>query len=222
MGKRILHRPKRVGCGSWDACLSFMGTLNVSGLIHWGKLTPTRYFLQTCSMIHGHTRSQGFLTTTNSLLWRERLGKMVPLGGTTTCVVCFSPSIVFTLTDYLFPGGDHRYRSPQEYYPHLHWLLDNAGGVNKPCICQYCDSDRTQQQINQIYPLPPQKESPKGPSAPKKQKKTRKAKNPRGVTSKRGLVMNRNSITTGPLFTLGPRGQNCGTIGHRRSRPMQS
>lgn len=118
-------------------------------------------------------------------------------------------------------GGSSKYRSPQEFYPHLHWLLNNAQGGGKPCICQYCDPSRSQEQINEIFYLPPGKESTKHPRSPNKHKNTRKLKGPKGVTSKRGLIINRNSITTGPLTTLGCGLENHKIIGYKRSHPFR-
>jgi len=117
-------------------------------------------------------------------------------------------------------SGRHKaYRSPQEFYPHLHWLLSSAQGGEEPCICKYC-SGRSQKEINKIFPLPPCKEGTKHPKSPNKHQQTRRLKGPRGVTSKRGLTINRNSITTGPLATLGHGSGSCKTIGYRRSHPF--
>jgi len=131
---------------------------------------------------------------------------------------------VHNITHHLFSGGERDYRSPQEFYPHLHWLLENAQGVSNPCICKYCDTSRTQEQINKIFPLPPSKENPKGPRGPKKQMKGRKHQGPKGVTIQRGMVANRNSITTGPVTTLGcyGEGQKVINIGHKTSHPFRS
>jgi len=124
--------------------------------------------------------------------------------------------------DYYLCGGHHKYRSPQEFYPHVHWLLDNARGARTQCICQYCDPSRSQEEINKIFPLPPSKESVKQSRGMKSQKQTRKVKGPKGVTSKRGLQVNRNSITTGPLVTLGHDWRGYKVIGHERSHPFGS
>jgi len=124
--------------------------------------------------------------------------------------------------DYYLCGGKHKYRSPSEFYPHVHWLLEKARGGQGQCICQYCDSSRPQEEINKIFPLPPSKESAKQSRRTKSQKQTKKVKGPKGVTSKRGLVVNRNSITTGPLATLGHNWQGHKVIGHKRSHPFGS
>ena len=131
---------------------------------------------------------------------------------------------VNNIVHHSFSGGEHVYRSPQEFYPHLHWLLENAQGVSNQCICQYCDPSRTQQQINMIFPLPPCKENPKGPRGPKKHMKTRKHKGPKGITIQRGMLANRNSITTGPVVALGCYGekQKIVNIGHKTSHPFRS
>ena len=117
-------------------------------------------------------------------------------------------------------GRDKAYRSPQEFYPHLHWLLNSARGDEEPCICQYC-SGRSQKAINKIFYLPPCKEGTKHTKSPNKHRQTRRLKGPKGVTSKRGLIINRNSIMTGPLATLGHGSMNYKTIGYRRSHPFQ-
>ena len=131
-----------------------------------------------------------------------------------------SSPLLCNVTDYLFPGGHKKYRSPEEFFPHLLWLLNKAQGINGECICQYC-SNNNQTQINKIFPLPPRKEYPKGPRGAKKHKKTRRPQGPRGVTYRRVLVQNRNSITTRPATTL--EYQMCGqrTIGYGIIHPFQ-
>ena len=130
----------------------------------------------------------------------------------------FSSTYATLLTTLL---GGHKYRSPQEFYPHLHWLLNNARGGEEPCICQYCDPSRTQKEINKIFYLPPSKESTKHPQSPNKHQQTRKLRGPKGVTSKRGLIINRNSIMTGPLTTLGRGLENHKIIGYKKSHPFR-
>ena len=134
-------------------------------------------------------------------------------------VFFFIPSIC-SLTDGFFSGGKNKYRSPQEFYPHLHWLFDNARGVHNPCICQYCDPQKSQVEINERFPLPPNKpstSSPKGPSNPKRKGKSQRQ---RGVTFKRGLTQIRNSITTGPVIS--PRdSREQKVIGYGTIRPSQ-
>jgi hypothetical protein len=120
----------------------------------------------------------------------------------------------------VFLGGKYKYRSPQEFYPHLHWLLDNARGVKHPCICQYCDQGRSQEEINQIFPLPPHKKSSQGPKGPKN-KKTKKHQGPKGVTTRRGMIFNRNSITTGPVTALRDGWQEDKFIGYKTSHPFR-
>ncbi|KAF9788031.1 hypothetical protein BJ322DRAFT_600464 [Thelephora terrestris] len=122
--------------------------------------------------------------------------------------------------DHYLCGGKYKYRSPQEFYPHLHWLLDNARGVKHPCICQYCDQGRSQEEINQIFPLPPHKKSSQGPKGPKN-KKTKKHQGPKGVTTRRGMILNRNSITTGPVTALRDGWQEDKFIGYKTSHPFR-
>jgi len=131
-------------------------------------------------------------------------------------------SSICDLTDNLFLGGGPTYRSPHEFYPHMHWLLDNARGVIKPCICRYCDPSRSQKQVNEIFPLPPHKESTKGPKGPRRHEQTKKLRGPKGVTIKRGYIINRNSITSGPVTTLGGRWRKHKSIGYKTSHPFQS
>lgn len=127
--------------------------------------------------------------------------------------VLFSSTWFTKLTFHL--GGKHKYRSPQEFYPHLHWLFNNAQGVKDPCICQYCDPGRSQEEINKIFYLPPHKESTKGPRESKNSKQGRKLHGPRGVTMQRGYVVNRNSITSGPVTSLGGGQQEQRMIGYK-------
>jgi len=198
-----------------------MGILNVSGFTHQWSLIQTHHFFQIHSMTHGHTGSQTFPNITNSLLWSARHREITLPGRTAICVVWSLFFYTCYLTDNFFLGGGHKYRSPQEFYPHMHWLLDNTQGVRNPCICQYCDPSRSQKQINKTFPLPPHKESAKGPRGPKKHKQTRKLQGPKGVTVKRGLIINRNSITSGPVTTLGDGWQKHKFIGYKTSHPFQ-
>lgn len=124
--------------------------------------------------------------------------------------------------DHYLCGGEHKFRSPQEFYPHLHWLLDNARGVKKPCLCQYC-SGETQDHVNKIFPLPPHRESPPGPKGPKNNNKKApiKLRQPKGVTTKRGLIYNRNSITTGPVTSLRGNWQEDKFLGYKTSHPFR-
>lgn len=122
--------------------------------------------------------------------------------------------------DHYLYGGKHVYRSPHEFYPHLHWLLDNARGVRKECLCKYC-SGKSQKEVGEIFPLPPNKKSPKGPRGPRSKKETRKIQHPKGVTTRRGLVFNRNSITTGPVTSLRDNWQEDRSIGYKTSRPFR-
>lgn len=132
--------------------------------------------------------------------------------------VLFSPTCV---PNWLLLGGQHKYRSPQEFYPHLHWLYRSAQGVKGPCICQYCDHSKSQEEINKIFYLPPHRESTKGPRGLKKVKQTRKLRGPKGATTQRAIVKNRNSITTGPVTSLGgSRKENCKLIGYSTSHPF--
>ena len=133
--------------------------------------------------------------------------------------VCFFLSCVQPCSPFLL-GGDHTYRSPHEFFPHMLWLLNRAQGIDDKCICKYCDHSRTQKKINEIFPLPPCKEGPKGPRGVKKHQKTRKLQGPKGVTSQRGMVMHRNSITTGPVTTLGYDRQRLKIIGFKTSHPF--
>ena len=137
------------------------------------------------------------------------------------CGVFFFLFSTHNLINPFFLGGPHKFRSPQEFYPHMHWLIDNTQGVRKKCICQYCDSSRTQKEINKIFPLPPCKTSPKGPTGPKKHQETRKLQAPRGVTTQRVMVRNRNSITTGPVSTLEHGRQKQRIVGFQRDDPFQ-
>ena len=172
-------------------------------------------------MTHGHTGLQTFPRIINSLLWGARQGETILQEKITTCVVCFFLSSVYNFADHFFSGGNYDYRSPQEFYPHMHWLLKSTQGVEEKCICKHCNHPTNQRDINKIFWLPPHKESPKGPTGPKKNKKTRKLQAPRGVTSQRGMVMNRNSITTGPVATLGYEGQMQKAIGFKTSHPFR-
>ncbi|KAF9790947.1 hypothetical protein BJ322DRAFT_1216507 [Thelephora terrestris] len=122
--------------------------------------------------------------------------------------------------DHYLYGGKHNYRSPQEFYPHLHWLLENAQGTKKPCICQYCDHDRSQEEINEIFPLPPHKKSSQGSRGPRNNK-TKKKQGPRGVTTRRGMIFNRNSITTGPVTALRNGWREDKFVGYRTSHPFR-
>ena len=126
------------------------------------------------------------------------------------CYLCGMLFIYFFLpcgiTDCIFSGGHRKFRSPEEFFPHMLWLLNKAQGIDGDCICQYC-GDKTQTEINKIFPLPPRKEYPKGPKGPKRCKKTRRPQGPRGVTYQRVLIQNRNSIMTRPATTLEMDGQ---------------
>ena len=179
-------------------------------------------------MTHGPIRLQTFPRTTNSFSKSARIGGRIIPNMITIYVVGPPLSLpsppVYNIAHDLFLGGEHEYRSPQEFYPHLHWLLENAQGVSNKCICKYCDPSRTQKEINKIFPLPPCKENPKGPRGPKNPMKTRKHRGPKGVTTQRGMVANRNSITTGPVATLGYYGeeQKIINIGYKTSHPFRS
>jgi len=122
--------------------------------------------------------------------------------------------------DHYLYGGKHKYRSPQEFYPHLHWLLNNARGVKEPCKCQYCDNTRSQEEINDIFPPPPHKKSSQGPRGPRN-KETKKHRGPKGVTTRRGMVFNRNSLTTGPVTALRDSWQEDKCIGYKTSHPFR-
>jgi len=122
------------------------------------------------------------------------------------------------ITEYFLLGGPHKYRSPEEFFPHMLWLLNHDQGTYVECICQYCDGKKTQKQINEIFPLPPRKEYPTGPRGPK-QKKTGGTQDPKGITYRRVLVQNRNSITTRPATALEYHGQRI--IGHGTIHPFQ-
>ena len=54
--------------------------------------------------------------------------------------------------------------------------------------------------------------------------KKRKHQGPKGVTIQRGMVTNRNSITTGPVEILRHygKGQRVVNIGHKTSHPFRS
>ena len=132
------------------------------------------------------------------------------------------PPPTHNIAYHFFSGGEHDYRSPQEFYPHMHWLLENAQGVNKPCICKYCDPSRTQEQINAIFPLPPCRKTTKKHRSPKTHQKTRKHQRPKGVTSQREMVTIRNSITTGLVTTPRHHGDRQKVIGHKTSNPFRS
>ena len=133
----------------------------------------------------------------------------------------FYPPLLYSLTDIFCPGGEHKYRSPQEFYPHLHWLYNNARGVKDPCICQYCDNSRSQEEINKIFYLPPHKESAKGPRGLKKNKQKGKPHGPKGVTIRRAYVVNRNSITSGPVISTESGRQEQKLIGYKTSHPFR-
>jgi len=122
--------------------------------------------------------------------------------------------------DNYLSGGAHKYRSPLEFYPHLHWLCNIAQGVKDQCICQYCDHSRSQEEINKIFYLPPQKESTKGPRGTGKIKQPRRSQGLKGVTVQRGYVINRNSITSGPVMSLESGRQEQKLIGHKTNRPF--
>ena len=145
---------------------------------------------------------------------------MIIQGRIITYLVCFFFFYIQCITDIFYSGGKHKYRSPQEFYPHLHWLLDNARGVRKPCICQYCDHTRSQEEINNIFPLPPHKKSSQGPRGTRN-KKVKKHQCPKGVTTRRGMVFIRNSIITGPVTSLRDNWQEDKSIGYRLSHPFQ-
>lgn len=217
--KRVARGQRHFGLSNWDVWPRSTWALIVSCSTHHWNLTLTFCSLQLYSMTHGQTGLQTFLRITNSLLWSGRLGQLVLLGKITICVVCFFflPSVCGP-ANHFFSGGSKRYRSPQEFYPHMHWLLNNTRGE---CICKHCDHTRSQKEIDKIFHLPPHKESPKGPIGPKKHKRTKKPKAPRGVTSQREMVINRNSITTGTVSTLQHDRQEQRIIGFRRSHPFK-
>ncbi|KAH9949563.1 hypothetical protein B0H21DRAFT_836599 [Amylocystis lapponica] len=57
--------------------------------------------------------------------------------------------------DYYLYGSVHVkcFRSPNEFMPHLHWLMKGAPlkrGGRPDCQCQYC-SAKTQKEVNEIY-----------------------------------------------------------------------
>ena len=149
---------------------------------------------------------------------RQAQGENPPRKDYYLCGMSFPSTYGTSLTT--LSGGHSDYRSPLEFYPHLHWLLNNAQGVEKPCICQYCDPSRSQKEINKIFYLPPCREATKHPRSANKHQKARKLKGPKGVTSKRGLIFNRNSIMTGPLTTLGHSSENHKIIGYKSSHPF--
>ena len=137
-------------------------------------------------------------------------------------IISFSLSSKHNITDCFFSGGAQRYRSPQEFFPHMLWMLNTTQQINGKCICKYCDKSRSQKEIDEIYPLPPHKGYPKGPAGPKKHKNTRRRQQgPRGVTIQRTLVQIRNSITTGPLATSGPSRPGQKNIGFGTSHPFR-
>jgi hypothetical protein len=117
-------------------------------------------------------------------------------------------------------GGKKDYRSPVEFYPHLHWLLNSAQGINNPCICKCCGTKTKHKVIKKTFPLPPCKGRPtKESRGPKKSRQTRKLKKPRGFTGLKVITKNRNSYTTGPMITQGQGGQK--VIGHTTSHPFR-
>jgi len=133
-----------------------------------------------------------------------------------------SLSLKHDVTDHFHSGGAQRYRSPQEFFPHMLWMLNTTQQINGKCICKYCDKSRSQKEIDEIYPLPPHKEYTGGPPGPKKHNKTqRRQQGTKGVTIKRALFINRNSITTGPLATPGPSRPGQKTIGFETSYPFR-